>query len=148
MLPNHKAYKHQDMANKKQIRLIPRNNSVTPSINRNIDFSYKLGAKPDGHIKKIKMPMVIQISPQPSTGREAFTYNVKFNMSRTKSIVSEDVETHFRQMEVLTYPSLVGLPDANGQPIHCSGEVTFNVTIAGRTTTSVHGSLATSRGDS
>ena len=31
-------------------------------------------------------------------------------------------------------PGPVGLTDADGQLIHCSGMVTFNVTIAGRTT--------------
>ena len=37
-------------------------------------------------------------------------------------------------MEVLRYPGPVGLQDGNGHPLNCSGEVTFNVTIDGRTT--------------
>ena len=64
------------------------------------------------------MPTAIQISLRPSTGREAFSYNAVFDMSRTKSIVSEDIEAHFRLTDVITYPSPVGLTDANGQIIH------------------------------
>ena len=80
------------------------------------------------------MPTVVQISPRPSTGREAFTYDATFDMSRTKSLVSEAVEKHFGLTDIITYPGPVGLQDANGEPIYCSGEVTFNVTIEDKTT--------------
>ena len=55
-------------------------------------------------------------------------------MSRTKLIVSEDVEKCFGVAEIITYPGLVGKTDADGQPLYCSGEITFNIIIAGRTT--------------
>ena len=80
------------------------------------------------------MPPVVQIIPRASSGRNAFEWKARFDMSRTKSIISEDMEKHFRQVDIITYPGPVGLIDADWQPLHSSGEVTFNITIVERTT--------------
>ena len=81
-------------------------------------------AKLDNHLLKIRMPMTIRICPRPSTGRTAFIYHARFDMMRRKSIVSEDIEGYFGLMEVITYPGPIGLTNANGRLIYCSGEVT------------------------
>ena len=133
-LPDQSAYKGRVQAKKERKWPIPGNKSVAPLANRSLDFSCKLDTKPDSRIRRIKMPTVVQISPRPSTGREAFEYDATFDMSRTKSLLSEVVEDHFGLTDIITYPGPVGLQDANGEPIHCSGEVTFNVTIEDKTT--------------
>ena len=124
-LPSRSSYKNCDWADKVKIRPISGTNQATPSTNQNNNFSDSLGARPDSR-EKIKMPTTIQISPRPSTGKKPFKFNVNFDMSRTKIILSEDVET-------------------NSQPLNCVGEVTFKVIIEERA--SVHGSPATLRED-
>ena len=52
---------------------------------------------------------------------------------RTKAVVAENIEHIFGEMEVIKYPGPVGLQDGHGHPVYCSGEVTFNATIGGKT---------------
>ena len=133
-LPDQSAYKGRVQAKKERKWPIPENKSAAPLTNRSLDFSRKLDTKPESRIRRIEMPSAVQISPRPSTNRDAFTYDATFDMSRTKSLVSEAVEEYFGLTDFITYPGPVGLQDSNGEPIHCSGEVTFNVTIEDKTT--------------
>ena len=41
----------------------------------------------------------------------------------------------FGVMDVITYPGLIAVEDSNGKPLHFVGEMTFKITIEGRTTT-------------
>ena len=56
-------------------------------------------------------------------------------MQRTKSLLSKDIKHLFGTMNVITYPGPVAMEDANGQPLHFVGEMTFKITIEERTTT-------------
>ena len=135
VFPDHAAYKRQNKTNTTLIRSIPNKPPATLHVNKNNGFSHKSETdQVDRTVKIEKMPTTVHITPRFSTGKRAFPYQVTFDMSRTKSLVSEDVETLFGSTEVLTYPGPVGLTDARGQPIHCSGEVTFCVTIASKST--------------
>ena len=49
-------------------------------------------------------------------------------------MVSEDFEVFLGTMEVVRAPGQVGLTDAKRQELPCSGVMTFNIQIAGRTT--------------
>ena len=49
-------------------------------------------------------------------------------------MVSEDLEVFLGTMEVVGAPGPVGLTDAKRQELPCSGVMTFNIQIAGRTT--------------
>jgi hypothetical protein len=49
-------------------------------------------------------------------------------------MISDDLEGSFGTMEVVTPPGPVGLTDAKGRELPCSGVITFGVEIAGRTT--------------
>jgi hypothetical protein len=49
-------------------------------------------------------------------------------------MISEDLESLFSTMEVVTLPGPVGLTDAKGRELPCSGVITFGVELAGRTT--------------
>ena len=113
---------------------ISRNTLIVQPTNRDVSFSRKSGAEPNRRALKFEMPPVDQIIPRASTGRRAFEWKASFDMSRTRSVISKDVEKHFGPAEIITYPGPVGLTDADGQPLYCSGEVTFNITIAERTT--------------
>ena len=86
-----------------------------------------------GRARTIKMPTTILITPRESTRRTPFTHPVIFDTTRTKAVVAENIEHIFGEMEVIKYPGPVGLQDGQGQPLNCSGEVTFNATIGGKT---------------
>ena len=81
------------------------------------------------------MPTTVKVSLRPSTGKNSFKFNALFDMERTKSLLSEDVEHLFGDINVITYPGPVANEDANGQPLHFVGEMTFKITINERTTT-------------
>jgi hypothetical protein len=49
-------------------------------------------------------------------------------------MISEDLESLFGTIEVVTLPGPVGLTDAKGRELPCSGVITFGVELAGRTT--------------
>ena len=51
-----------------------------------------------------------------------------------QSVISEDLEGFFCSMEVMSLSDPVGLMDAKGQELLCSGMITFGVELAGRTT--------------
>lgn len=111
---------NRDQADTMKIRPISGTNRATRYTSHNNNISYSLAARLDSR-KKIKMPTTVQILPQPSTGKKPFKFNVNFDTSRTKSILSEDIETHFGLMDVLTYPGPVALLDANGQLLNFCG---------------------------
>ena len=81
------------------------------------------------------MPTMVKILPRPSTGRFPFKFNAKFDMKQTKSLLLEDVQHIFGIMDVITYPGPVAVENTNGETLHFVGEMTFKITIEGRTTT-------------
>ena len=80
------------------------------------------------------MPPKVQVIPQASTNRTAFEWEASFDMTRSRSLVSENIEGLFGLTEVITFPGPVGLTDADKRDLQCSGTVTFTVKIAERTT--------------
>ena len=78
---------------------------------------------------------MVTILPRPSTGRSPFKFNARFDMKQTKSLLSEDIQHLFGVIDLITYPGLVAMEDTNGEPLHFMGEMTFKITIEGRTTT-------------
>jgi hypothetical protein len=56
-------------------------------------------------------------------------------MKQTKSLLSEDVQHLFGIMDIITYPGLVAMENAYGEPLHFMGEMTFKITIEKRTST-------------
>ena len=76
------------------------------------------------------MPSTVTIVPRTST----FKFNARFDMKRTKSLLSEDVQHLFGTMVYITYPGPVAMTDTNGEPLHLIGEMTFKVVIEGQST--------------
>jgi hypothetical protein len=58
----------------------------------------------------------------------------ELDMSMRRSMISDNLKSSFGTMEVVTPPGPVGLTDAKGRELPCSGVITFGVEIAGRTT--------------
>ena len=78
-----------------QSESISRNALISQPMNRNVGFSRKSEAEPARRTRKFEMPPVVQIIPRAATGKNAFEWKARFDMSRTKLIVSEDVEKRF-----------------------------------------------------
>ena len=74
------------------------------------------------------------IIPRNSTGLEPFKCNVRFDMKRTKSLLSENIQHTFGKMVYITYPGPVAVTDTNGEPLHFIGEMTFRIVIEGEST--------------
>ena len=80
------------------------------------------------------MPPTIQIIPHPSTGRKPFEWEASFDMTRSRSLVSENIEELFGLSEIITFPGPVGLTDAEKRKLACSSTIAFNIRIAERKT--------------
>ena len=80
------------------------------------------------------MPSTATIIPRNSTGLEPFKCNVRFDMKRTKSLLSENIQHTFGKMVYITYPGPVAVTDTNGEPLHFIGEMTFRIVIEGEST--------------
>ena len=80
------------------------------------------------------MPSMATIIPRNSTGLEPFKCNVRFDMKRTKSLLSENIQHTFGKMVYITYPGPVAVTDTNGEPLHFIGEMTFRIVIEGEST--------------
>ena len=130
-LPSRKSSYQADTS---KIRPIPEQSWVTPQKNQNKHTSRSATTKKDSRIKK-KMPTTVTILPRPSSGKSPLKFNARFDVKRTKSLLSEDVHHLFCKMDLVTYPGPVAMEDTNGKPLHFMGEVTFEITIFGRTTT-------------
>ena len=74
------------------------------------------------------------IIPRHSTGLEPFKCNVRFDMKRTKSLLSESIQHTFGEMVYITYPGPIAVADPNGEPLHFMGEVSFRIVIEGEST--------------
>ena len=109
------------------IRPISKPSQVTPPKNQNINNSHSSTTKKDG-LKKLTMPTMVLIQPQPSSGKTQLKFNAT---SRAKALLSEDVHSRF----VVTYPGPVGIENVNGDQINFMGEVTFKTNILDRVTT-------------
>ena len=81
------------------------------------------------------MPTTVLIQPRPSSGKTQLRFNAKFDTSRAKALLSENVHDRFGSMGVVTYPGPVGIEDVNGDQINFMGEVTFKTNILDRVTT-------------
>ena len=130
-LPSHKI---SYQAVKTNIRPIPEQSRVTPPKNQNIHNSHSSTTKKDGRIKT-RMPTTVLILPRPSSGRTQLKFNARFDTTRVKALLSEDVHHRFGIMDLVTYPGPVAMEDANGEPLHFMGEVTFKINILNRVTT-------------
>ena len=69
------------------------------------------------------MPSTATIIPRSSTGLEPFQCNVRFDMKRTKSLLSETIQHKFGSMFYIAYPGPIAVTDTNGEPLHFIGEV-------------------------
>ena len=126
--------KTQNRAGRMQTRSISRNPLTTQPTKRDVNFSRRSVAEPKRQALKFEMPPVVQLIPRASTGRNAFEWEASFDMTRSRSLISEDIEGLFGLPEIITFPGPVGLTDADGRDWHCLGEIMFNVTIVKRTT--------------
>ena len=117
-----------------KIRPLPEQSRVTPPKNQNKHTSHSPTTKKDSCIKK-KMPTTVKILPRPSSGKSPLKFNARFDVKRTKSLLSEDVHHPLGTMDLVTYPGPVAMEDTNGEPLHFMGEVTFKINISGRVTT-------------
>ena len=130
-LPSHKNPYQADTG---KIRPISGSSRITPPKSQNNNISRSPTTKKGSHIKK-RMPTTVTILPRPSTGRTPFKFNARFDMKRTKSLLSEDVQHLFGIMDIITYPGPVAMENTYGEPLHFMGEMTFKITIEKRTTT-------------
>ena len=103
------------------IRPISKPSKVTPPKNQNIN-SHSSTTKKDGRTK-LTMPTTVLIQPRPSSGWTQLRFNARFDTSRAKALLSEDIHDRFGSMDVITYPGPVGIDDANGDQINFMGEV-------------------------
>ena len=126
----------QQVAKRIRTRSVSRNDHITQSDEGKLRTSRRREAEPKGSTrgKKLKMPAIIRIIPHSSSGKELFEWRSEFDMSIRRSMVSEDLEVFLGTMEVVGAPGPVGLTDAKRQELPCSGVMTFNIQIAGRTT--------------
>ena len=115
-------------------RPISKPSRVTPPKNQNINNSHSLATKKDGR-KKLTMPTTVLILPRPTSGKTQLRFNAKFDMSRAKALLSEDVYDCFGELSVVKYPGPIGIEDANGEQINFIGEVMFKINILERVTT-------------
>ena len=110
------------------IRPISKPSRVTPPKNQNINNSHLSTTKKDGRTK-LTMPTTVLIQPRPSSGWTQLRFNARFDTSRAKALLSEDIHDRFGSMDVITYPGPVGIDDANGDQINFMGEVMFKINI-------------------
>ena len=94
---------------------------VTPPRNQNINNSYLSTTKKNGRIKTTILTTVL-IQPRPSSGKTQLRFNAKFDTSRAKALLSENVHNRFGSMGVVTYPRPVGIEDANGDQMNFMGD--------------------------
>ena len=119
---------------KTNIRPISKPGRVTPSKNQNKNNNHSPTMKKDGR-NKITMSTTVLIQPRPSSGRTQLRFNARFDTSRAKALLSEDIHDRFGLMDVITYPRPVGIDDVNGDQIRSMGEVTFKINILEQVTT-------------
>ena len=74
------------------------------------------------------------IIPRSSTGLDPFPCNVRFDMKRTKSLLSETIQHKFGSMFYIAYPGPIAVTDSNDEPLHFVGEVSFRIMIEGEST--------------
>ena len=74
------------------------------------------------------------IIPRGSTGLEPFQCNIRFDMQRTKSLLSETIQHKFGNMFHIAYPGPIAVTDTNGESLHFIGEVSFRIVIEGEST--------------
>ena len=55
------------------------------------------------------MPTTVLIQSRPSSGRTQLRFNTRFDTSRAKALLSEDIHDRFGSMDVITYPGPVGI---------------------------------------
>ena len=80
----------------------------------------------------VKMPTVFRFTPRPASGRQSFNRDTRIDTSYRRTMVSEDLEGLFGAMEVVSPPGPIGLEDANGRKLPCTGLVDFTVEFAGK----------------
>ena len=80
------------------------------------------------------MPSTATIVPRGSTGLEPFQCNIRFDMQRTKSLLSETTAHKFGNVFHIAYPGPIAITDTNGEPLHFMGEVSFKIVIEGEST--------------
>jgi hypothetical protein len=108
-------------------------NRATPrNQNNNISRTTTTGAK--GNIKRRNMPSKATIIPRSSTGLEPFKWNVRFDMKRPNSLLSETIQQQFGNMFYIAYPGPIAVTDTNGEPLHFVGEVSFRIMIGEEST--------------
>ena len=95
-------------------RPISKPSRVTPPKNQNINNSHSPATKKDGR-KKLTMPTTVLILPRPSSGKTQLRFNAKFDTSRAKALLSEDVYDRFGELDFVKYPGPIGIKDANGE---------------------------------
>ena len=83
---------------------ISRNTLKTQPTKRETSFSWRSDAEPASQAPKFKMPPKVQVIPQASTNRTAFEWEASFNMTRSRSLVSENIEGLLGLTEVITFP--------------------------------------------
>ena len=84
--------------------------------------SWESETKWDGRTQNTeqKMPGRVWFTPRTSSGIDTFEWKVEFDMSMSRSILSEDLEVFFGITKILQLPGLVGLMDAHGHDLSWS----------------------------
>jgi hypothetical protein len=95
-----------------------------------IQFSRKQQVEPRGG--PTNMNTVFRFNPRPMSGRQSFDRDIKIDNGYKRTMVSEDLEGLLGVMEIISPPGPIGLEDANGQELPCTGLVDFTVEFAGR----------------
>ena len=78
------------------------------------------------------MPSAATIIPRESTGLEPFQCNVRFDMQRAKSLLSETIQHKFGDLFCIAYPGPLAVTDTNGETLHFIGEVSFRIVVEGQ----------------
>ena len=113
--------------------LIPGPNRATPRTNHNNNISRIPTTKTNGHTKRGRnMPSAATIIPRESTGLEPFQCNVRFDMQRAKSLLSETIQHKFGDLFCIAYPGPLAVTDTNGETLHFIGEVSFRIVVEGQ----------------
>ena len=128
------SLEHFDWQINARFGLIQEPGRVTPR-NQNNNISHTSTTEANGNTRRRSMPSKATIIPRSSTGLEPFPCNVRFDMKRTKSLLSETIQHKFGSMFYIAYPGRpIAVTDTNGEPLHFMGEVSFRIMIEGEST--------------
>ena len=127
------SLEHFDRQINARFGLIQEPDRATPR-NQNNNTSRTTTRRANGNIQKRNMPSKALIIPRSSTGLEPFNHNVRFDMKRPHSLLSETAQQKFGSMFYIAYPGPIAVTDTNGEPLHFVGEVSFRIMIGEEST--------------